>query len=54
MPNRNLEVKGFDKSSPASESRITRHSPFLKDCSLNLVGIFLATTVEKLLAWSKK
>jgi hypothetical protein len=39
MPNRNLKVKGLDKGSPTSESRVTRHSPFLKDCSLNLVGL---------------
>jgi hypothetical protein len=34
MPNWNLEVKDFDKGSPASKSGLTRHSPFLKDCSL--------------------
>jgi hypothetical protein len=37
MPNWNPEVKDFDKGNPASKSSLMRYSPFLKECSLNLV-----------------
>jgi len=44
---RSLDVKGFDKGGPTGKPCIRRHSPFLKDCSLDLVRMIFAVHGSK-------
>jgi len=44
---RSLDVKGFDKGGPTGKPCIRRHSPFLKDCSLDLVRMIFAVHGRK-------